>query len=161
MSDGVGMALVGPRVNDALAGRLNDALTLARDGLLDALDRTPRANWRQTVEMALIAVHGVGHSAGYRMASMDMDKKDAELAKPAPATPAGEDRALPDSKLTQAEIDEDVGHEFLREIARQLGRFSKAHDVTPGSLSLQFDIHNDPQYHGTLCRISINLKNVT
>lgn len=120
---------------------MKTARELAVAGLMDALDRTPRTNWPQTIEMALTAVHGTGYAEGYRIGAREDENRAKEAATEAPkkdyeikATlyagmgpsmlnpPQGEDRTLDHGKPSPDEELEDYGFQFLRAIARQLGR---------------------------------------
>ncbi len=146
-----------------------NTMKVAVDGLIAALDKTPRINWEQTALMALQAVKDLGYSEGYRVGSMKVEIPEATAPQMSaggdghamPTLSQGEDKALSDSKPSPEEAMEDLGHQFFREMARQIGVLAVKHDLTPGSVEVALEITPDPNRLGQRARVSINLKNPT
>jgi hypothetical protein len=155
-------------------------IDIAVQGLIDALDKTPRIHWGQSIMMALQAAKDLGYADGYRVGSFELEKKQAaaEKTQQAPvntsgyvasgdhAVPitvgvAGEDKALADNKPTPEEELEDIGFQFIKGLAYQLGLLSKRFDITPASLCVDIEVTQDPVNMGKRARLSINLTNVT
>lgn len=139
---------------------MKTAIELAVEALIKALDNTPRVNWPQAAMMALQSVKDMGYAEGYRVGSFGLkelqDKVEAAAvndtgletglaeaagmvsngshAMPAPAKAQGEDKALANDKPSPEEALEDLGHEFIRKIAYQIGVLATRYDVTSGGV---------------------------
>ncbi len=164
--------------------RLQTKSELAIDALLNMLDRTPRNEWRQAVLMHNEAIFQLGYAEGYRVGNSPRVESpapapvndtgletglqeisgysatDGGAAIPAFQTP-GEDKALANEKRTQAEKDEDVGFEFIREIARAFGFIAREYDLTPGSVRVIPDFMLSPSSVGNSLKITIIFDNPT
>ncbi len=133
---------------------------------MDALDKSPRANWPQVIEMAIEAVKNLGYAEGYRVGAREEAKRENYTATVGttggptdhnfgvvtggpiemtigkisttypPKDVSGEDRALADTKPTPGEAEEDRGFEFIREIARQIGRIAYGADIKPNNIEV-------------------------
>lgn len=116
-----------------------EAMEVAVKSLMAGLDRTPRDNWPQVMEMALEAMKQMGYAEGYRVGSSLAPKfaegpaMDAVPIMAAAHAELREDRALVHEVRTADEIAEDRGYEFIRAISRQIGHLAMKHDVTAGS----------------------------
>ncbi len=143
----------------------SEAIVIATENLLKALDNTARSQWRLKVLQALQAAQSLGYSAGLRSAQLDAARvaREEEPAKEVAGSVAthqgsalpvtiigvdlaadGEDRTLTKEGPTpQAELDKDVGYQFIDEIARQFGIMAREYDITPGCVETSAELIND------------------
>lgn len=152
-------------------------MQLAAEALISALDKTPRVNWEQTIGMALQSMKDVGYAEGYRVGSFDLQTKQDKAAGPQedPAMvsngshtmPAqghsgsvGEDKALANDKPTEEEALEDVGHEILRVMARQIALTAKTLGVGAKDVQVSSYKANDPGAQGHVARLVFDFRNV-
>lgn len=81
----------------------------------------------------------------------------AAVSIPTVSQDAGEDKSLANDTPDPDEELIDVGYQFLREIAKQLGRIAKELDVTPGAVLVQPYKANEGLE--VVARLTFNLKN--
>lgn len=142
--------------------RLPTHTELATEKLIEALDRSPRTEWRRDIMMAMEAVFQSGYATGYRTGQgvAPATPHVSTGAGSAMAVPAGEDKALSGGVGPDEEI-EDLGWAFIKEIARHFGLFAKEHDLTPGSVETEIDIIQKPGEYFPMASVKIFLKNPT
>lgn len=131
------------------------ALNLATDGLIAALDNTPRNLWKNVIGDAMRSVKKLGYGEGYRVGFREDEKKDvygigpgmSDLPKVAADNAtmsaklnqyAGEDKALSNGKPTAAEEVLDEGYRFIAEIARQIGGHAVINRFDPKDVEVIF-----------------------
>lgn len=158
-------------------------MQLAAEALISALDKTPRVNWEQTIGMALQSMKDVGYAEGYRVGSFALEKEQEKVqpsndtgledglaaaagmvSNGSHAVPInqgqGEDKALANDKPTEEEALEDVGHEILRVMARQIALTAKTLGVGAKDVQVSSYKTNDPGAQGHVARLVFDFRNV-
>lgn len=146
--------MINELINDQTELNAMKAVEVAVEGLLIALDNTPRSQWRNSIKAAMESVKKLGYGEGYRVGFREDEKAAFKAAQNAPApvpTPAfrqdiglaaallsgppdGEDKALANSKPTPEEEMEDLGFQFTKAMARQVATYAAIYGVGPESI---------------------------